>query len=172
MTVTTLVVSVAYWVATTHKEKPMVLPQSVPIDVHQQLSGYTFTHTPVPVRVRECVPGKLLMNIDGDTLGQYHRLLFVGGSDPVSHTDHQSSDGQCATHHPSNQVLVPNFSLSYAGRSHESSTTSARVSRHALPFRVGRAEGRGFNPAAKRLPTFYSSRAPRSSPRRAAWGAR
>jgi hypothetical protein len=80
-------------------------------------------NTPVPVRVRECVPGKLLMNIDGDTLGQYHRLLFVGGSDPVSHTDHQSSDSQCATHHPSDQVLVPSFSLSYAGRSHESSTT-------------------------------------------------
>ena len=45
LTVTTLVISVAYWVATTHKEKPVVLPQSVPIDVHQQLSGYTFTHS-------------------------------------------------------------------------------------------------------------------------------
>jgi lipopolysaccharide export system protein LptA len=45
LTVTTLAVSVAYWVATTHKEKPVVLPQSVPIDVHQQLSGYTFTHS-------------------------------------------------------------------------------------------------------------------------------
>jgi lipopolysaccharide export system protein LptA len=42
---TTLAVSVAYWVATTHKEKPVVLPQSVPIDVHQQLSGYTFTRS-------------------------------------------------------------------------------------------------------------------------------
>jgi lipopolysaccharide export system protein LptA len=45
LTVTVLVVSVAYWVATTHKEKPVVLPQSVPIDVHQQVSGYTFTHS-------------------------------------------------------------------------------------------------------------------------------
>ena len=45
LTVTALVVSVAYWVATTHKEKPVVLPQSVPIDVHQQLSGYTFTRS-------------------------------------------------------------------------------------------------------------------------------
>jgi lipopolysaccharide export system protein LptA len=45
LAVTTLVVSVAYWVATTHKEKPVVLSQSVPIDVHQQLSGYTFAHS-------------------------------------------------------------------------------------------------------------------------------
>src|SRR5208337_1597331 len=80
-------------------------------------------NTPALIRARECVPGKLLMNIDGDTLGQYHRFLFVGGRDPVSHADHQSGDRQCATHHPSNQVLMPSFSLSYAGRSHESSTT-------------------------------------------------
>jgi len=45
LAVATLVISVAYWVASTHKEKPVVLPQSVPIDVHQQLSGYTFTHS-------------------------------------------------------------------------------------------------------------------------------
>src|SRR5208337_5158636 len=51
LTVTTLAVSVAYWVASTHKEKPVVLPQSVPIDVHQQLSGYTFTHSDGDQRV-------------------------------------------------------------------------------------------------------------------------
>ena len=45
LTVTALAVSVAYWVASTHKEKPVILPQSVPIDVHQQLSGYTFTRS-------------------------------------------------------------------------------------------------------------------------------
>jgi lipopolysaccharide export system protein LptA len=45
LAITVLVVSVAYWVASSHKEKPVVLPQSVPIDVHQQLSGYTFTHS-------------------------------------------------------------------------------------------------------------------------------
>ena len=45
LAVATLVISVAYWVATTHKEKPVVLPQSVPINVHQQLSGYTFTRS-------------------------------------------------------------------------------------------------------------------------------
>jgi lipopolysaccharide export system protein LptA len=45
LTVMALAVSVAYWVATRHKEKPVVLPQSVPIDVHQQLSGYTFTRS-------------------------------------------------------------------------------------------------------------------------------
>jgi hypothetical protein len=37
LAITVLVVSVAYWVASSHKEKPVVLPQSVPIDVHQQL---------------------------------------------------------------------------------------------------------------------------------------
>jgi len=45
LTVTTLAVGVVYWVATTRKEKPVALPQSVPIDVHQQLSGYTFTRS-------------------------------------------------------------------------------------------------------------------------------
>jgi lipopolysaccharide export system protein LptA len=45
LTLTALTVSVAYWVASRHKEKPVALPQSVPIDVHQQLSGYTFTHS-------------------------------------------------------------------------------------------------------------------------------
>ena len=45
LTVTTLAVTVAYWVASTHKEKPAILPQSVPIDVHQQVSGYTFTRS-------------------------------------------------------------------------------------------------------------------------------
>jgi lipopolysaccharide export system protein LptA len=45
LTVTALAVSGAYWVATRHKEKPVVLPQSIPIDVHQQLSGYTFTRS-------------------------------------------------------------------------------------------------------------------------------
>jgi lipopolysaccharide export system protein LptA len=45
LTVTALAVSVAYWVAIRHREKPAALPQSVPIDVHQQLSGYTFTRS-------------------------------------------------------------------------------------------------------------------------------
>jgi lipopolysaccharide export system protein LptA len=45
LAVTALVVSVAYWVASTHKETPVKLPQSVPIDIHQQLSGYTVTHS-------------------------------------------------------------------------------------------------------------------------------
>jgi len=45
LTVTALAVSGAYWVATRHKEKPVLLPQSVPIDIHQQLSGYTVTHS-------------------------------------------------------------------------------------------------------------------------------
>jgi lipopolysaccharide export system protein LptA len=45
LTVTMLAVSVAYWVATSHKAKPVALPQSVPVDVHQQLSGYTFTRS-------------------------------------------------------------------------------------------------------------------------------
>ena len=45
LTLTTLAVSVAYWVAARHKAKPVALPQSVPIDVHQQVSGYTFTRS-------------------------------------------------------------------------------------------------------------------------------
>jgi len=45
MTVTALAVTGAYWLATRHKEKPVVLPQNVPVDIHQQLSGYTVTHS-------------------------------------------------------------------------------------------------------------------------------
>ena len=45
LTLTALAVSGAYWVASRHKEKPVVLPQNVPIDIHQQLSGYTITHS-------------------------------------------------------------------------------------------------------------------------------
>ena len=45
LTVTALAVTGTYWLATRHKEKPAVLPQDVPFDIHQQLSGYTFTHS-------------------------------------------------------------------------------------------------------------------------------
>ena len=45
LTLTALAVSGTYWVASRHKEKPVVLPQNVPIDIHQQLSGYTITHS-------------------------------------------------------------------------------------------------------------------------------
>ena len=45
LTLTALAVSGTYWVARRHKEKPVVLPQNVPIDIHQQLSGYTITHS-------------------------------------------------------------------------------------------------------------------------------
>ena len=45
LTVTALAVGGTYWVATRHKEKPVLLPQDVPIDIHQQLSGYTVTHS-------------------------------------------------------------------------------------------------------------------------------
>jgi lipopolysaccharide export system protein LptA len=45
LTVTALAVSGAYWVANRHKERLGGFPQSIPIDVHQQLSGYTFTHS-------------------------------------------------------------------------------------------------------------------------------
>ncbi len=45
LTFSACAVSVTYWVATHHKEKPVALPQSVPIDIHQQLSGYTVTHS-------------------------------------------------------------------------------------------------------------------------------
>jgi len=45
MTVTALAVTATYWLATRRKEKPAVLPQNVPFDIHQQLSGYTVTHS-------------------------------------------------------------------------------------------------------------------------------
>jgi LPS export ABC transporter protein LptC/lipopolysaccharide transport protein LptA len=45
MTVTALAVTGTYWLATRHKEKPVVLPQNVPADIHQQLSGYSVTHS-------------------------------------------------------------------------------------------------------------------------------
>jgi len=44
LAITVLVVSVAYWVASSHKEKPVVLPQSVPIDVINSFRG-TRSHT-------------------------------------------------------------------------------------------------------------------------------
>lgn len=40
-----LVISLAYWGGASRREKPVVLPESVPVDVHQQLSGYTFTRS-------------------------------------------------------------------------------------------------------------------------------
>jgi lipopolysaccharide transport protein LptA len=45
MTVTAMAVTGTYWLATRHKEKPAVLPQNVPFDIHQQLSGDTVTHS-------------------------------------------------------------------------------------------------------------------------------
>jgi lipopolysaccharide export system protein LptA len=45
LTLAILGVSTAYWLASRHKEQPLVLPESVPTDVHQQLSGYTATHS-------------------------------------------------------------------------------------------------------------------------------
>ena len=45
LTLATLGVSTAYWFSTRHKEKAVVLPESVPRDVNQQLSGYTATHS-------------------------------------------------------------------------------------------------------------------------------
>ncbi len=45
LVVTALAVGGAYWKATRHKEKPVALPENVPTDIHQQLSGYTVTHS-------------------------------------------------------------------------------------------------------------------------------
>ena len=45
MTITALAVTGTYWVRIRHKEKPVALPQNVPVDIHQQLSGYTVTHS-------------------------------------------------------------------------------------------------------------------------------
>lgn len=45
LAMTTLAVGVAYWIGALKKEKPIPVPQSLPVDVHQRLSGYTFTHS-------------------------------------------------------------------------------------------------------------------------------
>jgi LPS export ABC transporter protein LptC/lipopolysaccharide transport protein LptA len=45
LTITAVAVTGTYWLRTRHKEKPVVLPQNVPVDIHQQLSGYTVTHS-------------------------------------------------------------------------------------------------------------------------------
>ena len=45
MAITGLAVTGTYWLATRHKETPVALPQNVPVDIHQQLSGYTVTHS-------------------------------------------------------------------------------------------------------------------------------
>lgn len=41
--ITAVAVGVAYWLGRGHKEEPLPNPQSLPADVHQQLSGYTYT---------------------------------------------------------------------------------------------------------------------------------
>jgi lipopolysaccharide export system protein LptA len=45
LAMTTLAVGVAYWIGALKKEQPIPVPQSLPTDVHQQLSGYTFTRS-------------------------------------------------------------------------------------------------------------------------------
>ncbi len=43
LAVTAVTVGIAYWLARGHKEGPATAPQSLPENVHQQFSGYTFT---------------------------------------------------------------------------------------------------------------------------------
>jgi len=45
LAVTALAVGGTYWLASRHKETPVLLPHNVPTDIHQQLSGYTVTHS-------------------------------------------------------------------------------------------------------------------------------
>jgi len=45
LALTALAVGGTYWLASRHKETPVLLPQNVPTDIHQQLSGYTVTHS-------------------------------------------------------------------------------------------------------------------------------
>jgi len=42
---TLLAVALTYWWSRSRKEKPLGVPQALPSDVHQQLSGYTFTRS-------------------------------------------------------------------------------------------------------------------------------
>jgi len=42
---TALAVALTYWLSSTRKERPVRVPPSVPADIHQQVSGYTFTQS-------------------------------------------------------------------------------------------------------------------------------
>ena len=42
---TALAVALTYWLSSTRKERPVRVPPSLPADVHQQVSGYTFTRS-------------------------------------------------------------------------------------------------------------------------------
>jgi lipopolysaccharide export system protein LptA len=45
LAVTALAVALTYWLSSTRKERPVRVPPSLPADVHQQVSGYTFTRS-------------------------------------------------------------------------------------------------------------------------------
>ena len=45
LALTLLAIGVAYWRGGTRKEKPLPVPASLPTNLHQQLSGYTFTRS-------------------------------------------------------------------------------------------------------------------------------
>jgi lipopolysaccharide export system protein LptA len=45
LTLTALVVTLTYWISATRREQRTRIPPSPPADVHQQLSGYTFTRS-------------------------------------------------------------------------------------------------------------------------------
>ncbi len=42
---TVVVVALAYWRSSARQTKPLPLPQALPTNVHQQLSGYSFTRS-------------------------------------------------------------------------------------------------------------------------------
>jgi lipopolysaccharide export system protein LptA len=45
LAVTVLTVSLAYWLGLARKDQPLPVPQNLPTNVHQQVSGYTFTRS-------------------------------------------------------------------------------------------------------------------------------
>jgi lipopolysaccharide export system protein LptA len=161
LTVTALVVSGAYWVATRHKEKPVVLPQSIPIDVHQQLSGYTFTRSDEGRRVFTIHAARTVSFKQGGTTILEGVLVELFGRTGKRHDimrtqrcDYNSQNGDLSTSGPVhielNTEAAKAPAASLKGRQTvylETSKVSYRqegsllMSDQAVRFRIGPASG-------------------------------
>jgi len=160
LTVTALAVSGAYWVATRHKEKPVVLPQSVPVDIHQQLSGYTVTHSDGDRRVYTVHAARTVSFKQGGTTVFEDVLVELFGRTGKQHDimrtercDYDSQDGDLFTSGPVHIELNAGADKAAAGMKGrqtvylETSKVSYRhegslvVSDQAVNFRIGSASG-------------------------------
>jgi lipopolysaccharide export system protein LptA len=161
LTATALAVSGAYWVATRHKEKPLVLPQSVPIDVHQQLSGYTFTRSDEGRRVFTIHAARTVSFKQGGTTVLEDVLVELFGQTGKRHDilrtqrcDYNSQEGDLFSSGPVyielNAATAKGAAEGWEGRQTvhlETSKVSYRyegsvvMSDQAVRFRIGAASG-------------------------------